>query len=283
MALTHVRSVARPSTLGEAWNEKAARGEAARFFGGGIDVVLFTPPTVHTLIDLAGLDLRGVSQAGGGLEIGALTTMSDALHSPAVEAFANGYLGQVLRRVASPLQRNLGTLGGTIASAHPWSDVIPALLALDAELRIFSGESRSIRLEEFLADRAACCEAIIEAILLPMGAGERVATYHSFTRTAFDISLLNVACSAHVDQGVWRDVRVVVGGRPGLAARQTSVEVRLEGAKPADLDLAAVARDASEQVDVRDDIRASAAYRRTLVDTLLLRCLKVLGGGGNSE
>jgi len=283
VALTHVQSVSQPSTLNEAWNEKASRGAAARFLGGGIDVVLFTPPSVDTLIDLSGLDLSGIADEDAGIEIGAMATMTDVMRSPLIGAYAGGFLERTLRQVASPLQRNLGTLGGTIASAHPWSDVIPALQVLDAELRLYAGESRSVSINEYLGDRAACCEAIIEAVILPSASKDRVSVYRFFTRTAFDISLLNVAVSARIEAGSWKDVRVSIGGRPGLAARQPAIEVQLEGAKPDDLDIDAVARSAADQVELRDDVRATADYRRELVAVLLKECLAELGGGGDGE
>ncbi|HET9948435.1 MAG TPA: xanthine dehydrogenase family protein subunit M, partial [Longimicrobiales bacterium] len=68
------------------------------------------------VIDLEGLDeLRGIRETGdGGLEIGALTTLTEIERSPLVrERF--GLLADAARRVASPQIRNAGTLGGNVS------------------------------------------------------------------------------------------------------------------------------------------------------------------------
>jgi len=76
----------------------------------------------RVVIDLEGLDeLRGIREtADGGLEIGALTTLTDVETSPLVrERF--GLLSDAARRVASPQIRNAGTLGGNLCQdARCW-------------------------------------------------------------------------------------------------------------------------------------------------------------------
>jgi len=66
------------------------------------------------VIDLEGLEeLRGIRDGGGGLEIGALTTLTEVETSSTVrERFS--LLADAARRVASPQIRNSGTLGGNV-------------------------------------------------------------------------------------------------------------------------------------------------------------------------
>lgn len=68
----------------------------------------------EAVIDLEGLDeLRGVRETANGIEIGALTTLTEVETSPLVrERF--GLLADAARRVASPQIRNAGTLGGNL-------------------------------------------------------------------------------------------------------------------------------------------------------------------------
>jgi 4-hydroxybenzoyl-CoA reductase subunit beta len=85
---------------------------------GGTDLLpsmkqkLFTPPYV--------LDLRGVAELRGirelprdGVEIGALTTLSTLEYSPIVRR-EFPVLYEAVKTVASPVLRNMGTLGGNI-------------------------------------------------------------------------------------------------------------------------------------------------------------------------
>jgi xanthine dehydrogenase YagS FAD-binding subunit len=69
----------------------------------------------RVVIDLEGLDeLRGIREApDGGLEIGAVTTLTDVETSPLVRG-RFGLLADAARRVASPQIRNAGTLGGNL-------------------------------------------------------------------------------------------------------------------------------------------------------------------------
>ena len=66
------------------------------------------------VIDLEGLDsLKGISETADGVEIGALTTLTEVERSPLVRE-RYGLLGDAARRVASPQIRNAGTLGGNV-------------------------------------------------------------------------------------------------------------------------------------------------------------------------
>ena len=68
----------------------------------------------QAVIDLEGLDeLRGIRETPDGVEIGALTTLTEIETSPLIrEGFA--LLADAARRVASPQIRNAGTLGGNL-------------------------------------------------------------------------------------------------------------------------------------------------------------------------
>jgi xanthine dehydrogenase YagS FAD-binding subunit len=68
----------------------------------------------RAVIDLERLDeLRGIREIAGGVEIGALTTLTEVETSPLIrERF--GLLADAARHVASPQIRNAGTLGGNL-------------------------------------------------------------------------------------------------------------------------------------------------------------------------
>lgn len=168
----------RPRTLGEAVEQLAAHGPEAMIVAGGTDVVpnlragLFAP---RALLDIKGIaDLRGIRfEPGQGLRIGALASIT-AIAESAVVRRHYPVLAQAAAHIASPVLRNMGTLGGnlcletrclwynqsyfwrkscgfclkkdgTVCHVAPggqrcwavWSgDTAPALLTLDAELEI---------------------------------------------------------------------------------------------------------------------------------------------------
>jgi len=68
----------------------------------------------NIVIDLSQVaELRGIKEANGGLEIGALTTLTEVTRHPVVrEQF--GLLREAAELVASPQIRNMGTVGGNL-------------------------------------------------------------------------------------------------------------------------------------------------------------------------
>ena len=107
----------RPRTLAEALDLLSKHAANAQIVAGGTDLIpsmrqhLFAP---RFLFDIRGIgELRGIRAKDGGVEIGALTTLtaiersSDIVHSYPV-------LHEAAKTVASPVLRNMGTIGGNI-------------------------------------------------------------------------------------------------------------------------------------------------------------------------
>ena len=115
-ALAMLGEHASPLPLSEA-NTQLARG-GVQICAGGTDLLpsmrqkLFEPEYV---IDIRGIrELCGIRQeADGSVTIGALTPLSEIEHSRLI-AERYPVLREAVRTVASPVLRNMGTLGGNI-------------------------------------------------------------------------------------------------------------------------------------------------------------------------
>ena len=71
--------------------------------------------SVDALIDLSAIEaLRGIRPIDDGIEIGALTTLTEVTNSPVIQQQFS-LLSQAAGRVASPQIRNIGTLGGNVS------------------------------------------------------------------------------------------------------------------------------------------------------------------------
>src|SRR6266850_2434608 len=79
--------------------------------------------------------LTQIRVENGSLELGAMATHADIEHSRVVR---DGWplLADAVRRVATPAIRTSGTIGGNLAYAEAASDPAPALLCLEAEVRV---------------------------------------------------------------------------------------------------------------------------------------------------
>jgi 4-hydroxybenzoyl-CoA reductase subunit beta len=108
----------RPKTLDDAVALMAKHDGEVKVVAGGTDLLpsmkqkLFTPTYV---LDLRGVaELRGIRDVPGkGVEIGALTTLTAVEHSPLIRR-EFPVLYEAVKTVASPVLRNMGTLGGNV-------------------------------------------------------------------------------------------------------------------------------------------------------------------------
>jgi xanthine dehydrogenase small subunit len=102
---------------------------------GGTDIYVLlnagTPPGTRFL-NLWGLDaLRGIELRGETLSIGALTTFSEIIKSPAVRRRAPALVAAA-REIGAVQIQNRGTLAGNVANGSPAGDSLPVLAATDA-------------------------------------------------------------------------------------------------------------------------------------------------------
>jgi xanthine dehydrogenase YagS FAD-binding subunit len=107
-----------PTTLDEAADLLRAHGAEAWVMAGGMDSFDWLKDRTkrtEVVIELSRVEeLRGIREMAGGLEIGAMTTLTDVAESAVVrERF--GLLAEAAGLVASPQIRNQGTLGGNIS------------------------------------------------------------------------------------------------------------------------------------------------------------------------
>lgn len=113
-----------PATLEDALNLLDRFGEGGWRLAGGQDSFDWFKDRAkrpEAVIDLNGIPgLTGVTETADGIEIGALTTLTDIERDPVVKARFS-LLATAAGRVASPQIRNVGTLGGNLCQdARCW-------------------------------------------------------------------------------------------------------------------------------------------------------------------
>lgn len=107
-----------PTSLADALELVNDHGRAAWVMAGGLDSMDWFKDRIKrpdAVIDLGGVDeLHGIQDADGGVEIGALTSLSEVERHPGIrERFP--LLADAARHVATPQIRNQGTLGGNLS------------------------------------------------------------------------------------------------------------------------------------------------------------------------
>jgi xanthine dehydrogenase YagS FAD-binding subunit len=107
-----------PANVNDALTLVDRHGSNAWIMAGGLDTFDWLKDRskrTNVVIDLSQMsDLRGIKEADGGVEIGALTTLTEVVRHPVIrEKF--GLLMEAAELVASPQIRNAGTLGGNVS------------------------------------------------------------------------------------------------------------------------------------------------------------------------
>ncbi len=113
-----------PSSIADAQKLLEQHGHEAWVMAGGLDSFDWLKDRIKkpkALVDLSGIEeLRGVRTTNDGIEIGAMTTLTEVVHHPVVKE-KYGLLAQAAELVASPQIRNQGTLGGNVSQdARCW-------------------------------------------------------------------------------------------------------------------------------------------------------------------
>ena len=107
-----------PASTADALNLLGRYGTDAWIFAGGLDSFDWLKDRIKRpryVVDLGGIaELKGIRERDGGLEIGAMTTLTDVVHNPMVrDRYA--ILTEAAEAAASPQIRNQGTLGGNVS------------------------------------------------------------------------------------------------------------------------------------------------------------------------
>jgi len=232
------------------------------------------------LVDLRKVaGLSGIqSVAGGGLRIGAMTTLGAIAASDLVRK-ACPVLADAAALVGDAQVRNRATIGGALGEADPGSDLAPVLLVLASVFDITGpGGSRSVEAAVFFTgpSRTALSAAeVITGITIPSAAPASGAAYEKMKDPATLYALCGVAASVTLSaQGQVAQCRVAATGSTEYPVRLQAVEKALTGARPDQGALSAAASRATEHGVFRGSFYASSEYRAHLTQVLTERVLK---------
>jgi len=190
-------------------------------------------------------------------------------------------LDQMLSWFAARQVRNRATLGGNLGSASPIGDLLPVLLALDANVQVRGprGERR-IGIDEFFLDyrkTALAADELIVAVTLPRNtlakpARSAQAACKVAKRQTDDISIVAAVFVIDRDGDLRvQRARLAYGGVAAIPLRARGVESFLHGRVLDDATVAAAATQLRAAFTPLSDHRASADYRRALCANLFAR------------
>jgi xanthine dehydrogenase YagS FAD-binding subunit len=107
-----------PASATDAQKLLQQHGDQAWVMAGGLDRLDWLNPRnkkPKVLVDLSGIDqLKGIRTNSDGIEIGAMTTLTEIAANPVINSHYS-VLSEAVSVVASPQIRNQGTLGGNVS------------------------------------------------------------------------------------------------------------------------------------------------------------------------
>jgi CO/xanthine dehydrogenase FAD-binding subunit len=269
-----------PQSLDDALN-MLGNGSAAVPLAGGTNLLVDLRANRLSADHLVSLDkvqeLKGICCQNGSIEIGGRASVSDLLRSPEIAEGAPA-LAQAAKVFAGQMVRNAATVGGNIACGSPAADLVPPLLALDADIELTStaGRRRMGLAEFFLgykkdARRQGELITRIGAKRLPANS---VNTFYKLARRKGDaVTVVGVAVTLTVEQGRCARARIALGAVAPTVYRAVAAEEMLEGETLSTTLIDAAALQAADSASPIDDIRASAEYRRHGVHVLTRRLI----------
>lgn len=258
---------------------------------GGIDVMREHAQhagDVVALLDLSRVKaLSSILDGGEHITFGAAVTMADVLDDQTIQSGAD-LLCRALREVGSPQIRNVGTVVGNLVTAESTSDVVTALVALEASVEIRSWQAPSRRLAvRDLIRAGGGSELASDELVVGVELPKRAASVRSdWVKLAFRNSgaraVVNLALVADFDEhNRFTEVQVAIGNvGDGVVAVDLTAALAGCGFDETAVERATALVD--QLIEPRDDRWATADYRRRVVATLLSRSLNrvCLAGSG---
>jgi xanthine dehydrogenase FAD-binding subunit len=272
----------RPKNLKEACLMLAEHEEKARIMAGGTDLLIkmrhrmVQPEYIIGISSIPHMDYIRIENQQ--LSIGANATIVSVGQDPQIQRYfpALAYAAGVTATVQI---RNMGTVVGNICNASPAADTATALLVYDAGVVIMhTTGQRVLPLSDFFRGPGITAlepGEIVKELVVPLTVCLSGSDYQKLSaRSKVDIAAIGVsACLLADETEVVTAARIAIGAVAPVPKRIDRAEKTLEGKKLTPALIAKAAQITMDQSSPITDTRASAQYRKKMVEVLTRRAL----------
>lgn len=262
----------------------AQHGEEAKILSGGQSLInlmkqnFISPLYIIDIKSVSDLDYIRYTE-GDGLRIGGLTTHRSVEKSDIIKE-KYSILAEMELTLASIAVRNWGTVGGSLCSADPASDLAPTLIALGADVTLAGvGTERVVSLEDFFVDMFETIlneDEILTEIHVPnavMSGGIHI----KFALRATDLAVVSATTYLTLNvsgHDLCKDIRIVMGSVGPIPFRSKRAEEFIRGQKINDDLIEKAALIASEDIQPITDLNGTAEFKREIARVLAQRTIK---------
>jgi carbon-monoxide dehydrogenase medium subunit len=271
----------RPASLSEALS-LLAEGDGSQVLAGGqslLPLLKLRVAEVGRLVDVGSIpELHGISEgADGGLVIGATTTYREILDSTLV-AERCPLLVDVVTDIGDLQVRNLGTIGGSLALAHPAADLPAGVLALDASIVLRSDREERVAQADsfFVGPFTTQMEPgeLLTEVRIPPQPDAAGWSYQVLRQPASGYATVGVTVVLGRSGGAISHIRVGATGVGEVAYRATATENVLAGSTDARSAIESAAAVVTEGQMISADIHADEVYRAAMAVVYARRALE---------
>jgi carbon-monoxide dehydrogenase medium subunit len=212
------------------------------------------------------------------LRLGAMATISE-IESSGIVKDNFPILSEAAKTIGSVQVRNRATVGGNLCRAAPSADLVPALLVLDAQLKIRSVDSeRIVQLQDFFLGPGETVleynEILTEVKISPPSSG--MGTYLKFgPRQTMDLATVGAAVFIDFDpvNHSCQRVRIALGSVAPTAFRTKEAEKLLLGEKLTPIRIEEAAKIASKESSPITDVYGLDWYKKNIIIVLVKRAI----------
>jgi len=270
-----------PRTVAEAISLLSSLGDDAKLLAGGHSLLpmmklRFAQP--GTLIDINRIpELRGISESGGVIRIGAMTSENELIASPLLQQHLP-LLPEAALLIADPQVRNRGTIGGDIAHGDPGNDHPAIAMALDATFELQGPKgTRQVKAVDFFHGTymtALAEDEILTAILVaPFAAGTGYA-YQKLKRKTGDWATAGAAVVLRMSAGKVTHASIGLTNVAPTALRATAAEAALVGQALSDATINQAADAVRAICDPAEDLRGDVEYKTAMAAEMCKRAIR---------
>ncbi|HEY6512924.1 MAG TPA: xanthine dehydrogenase family protein subunit M [Burkholderiaceae bacterium] len=269
-----------PRSVADAVKLLGSLGPDAKLLAGGHSLLpmmklRFAQPSA--LIDLGKIpDLRGITQSGNEIRIGAMTTEHELLNSKLL-ADKLPLLVEGASQIADPQVRYKGTIGGDICHGDPANDHPALALALDASFVLAGPKGeRVVKAEGFFVGVYATLsetDEILTQIRIPVPAAGSGWAYNKFKRKTGDFATAAAAVLLQMKGGKVEKVSIALTNVGATPIKANKAEQHLLGKALDEAALGEAARLAMASCSASACPRGTPDYKTAMAGEMLRRAL----------
>ncbi|WP_299484274.1 xanthine dehydrogenase family protein subunit M [uncultured Roseibium sp.] len=270
----------RPSSVAEAIAILASHGDEARPLSGGhslIPMMKLRMAAPEHLVDLGGIaDLKGISEDGGTITIGCMTTQHELIGSDLL-ADKLPIIRETSLLIADPQIRYMGTLGGNVANGDPGNDM-PGLMQCLGATYVLTGPDgdREVAARDFYEAAyftALAPEEILTAVKIPAPPAGHGYAYEKLKRKVGDYATAAAAVVLTMTGGTVASCSIALTNVADTPLHAADASDILTGSTLDASTIASAVAAAEAITDPASDGRGPAEYRTKMAGIMMQRAL----------